>query len=59
MKPIIEYIWHQLRSDKKLFMAGDTLRLNHTVKDKNTYDAIIVGSGISGGWAAKNFAKKD
>lgn len=39
-------------------MAGDTLRLNHTVKDKNTYDAIIVGSGISGGWAAKELCEK-
>jgi choline dehydrogenase-like flavoprotein len=24
----------------------------------NTYDAIVVGSGISGGWAAKEFAEK-
>ena len=24
----------------------------------NDYDAIVVGSGISGGWAAKNFVKK-
>ncbi|MDB5210605.1 MAG: family oxidoreductase [Sediminibacterium sp.] len=39
-------------------MPGDTLRLNHTVKDKNTYDAIIVGSGISGGWAAKELCEK-
>ncbi|MES2373990.1 MAG: GMC family oxidoreductase [Bacteroidota bacterium] len=39
-------------------MAGDTLRLNHTVKDKNSYDAIIVGSGISGGWAAKELCEK-
>jgi choline dehydrogenase-like flavoprotein len=26
--------------------------------DKNTYDAIIVGSGISGGWAAKELCEK-
>src|SRR4030095_4185739 len=26
--------------------------------DKNTYDAIIVGSGISGGWAAKEICEK-
>ncbi len=25
---------------------------------ENTYDAIVVGSGISGGWAAKEFAEK-
>ena len=26
--------------------------------DKNTYDAIVVGSGISGGWAAKELCEK-
>jgi len=26
--------------------------------DNNTFDAIIVGSGISGDWAAKNFVKR-
>jgi len=25
---------------------------------KNTYDAIVIGSGMSGGWAAKEFAAK-
>ena len=25
---------------------------------QNTYDAIIVGSGISGGWAAKELCEK-
>ena len=25
---------------------------------QNTYDAIVVGSGISGGWAAKELAEK-
>ena len=24
----------------------------------NNYDAIVVGSGISGGWAAKEFCEK-
>jgi len=24
-----------------------------TTKKSNTYDAIVIGSGISGGWAAK------
>jgi choline dehydrogenase-like flavoprotein len=26
---------------------------------KRTYDAIVIGSGASGGWAAKNFVIKD
>ncbi|MES2004798.1 MAG: GMC family oxidoreductase [Bacteroidota bacterium] len=39
-------------------MPGDTLQLNHLTKGKNTFDAIIVGSGISGGWAAKELCEK-
>ena len=27
-------------------------------KDQNTYDAIVIGSGISGGWAAKELCEK-
>ena len=27
-------------------------------KDKNSYDAIVIGSGISGGWAAKELCEK-
>jgi len=27
-------------------------------KEKNQYDAIVVGSGISGGWAAKELCEK-
>ena len=26
--------------------------------DKNTFDAIVIGSGMSGGWAAKEFTEK-
>jgi choline dehydrogenase-like flavoprotein len=26
---------------------------------ENTYDAIVIGSGISGGWAAKELTEKD
>ena len=26
--------------------------------DQNTYDAIVIGSGISGGWAAKELCEK-
>ncbi len=29
-----------------------------THQQKNTFDAIVIGSGISGGWAAKEFCKK-
>jgi choline dehydrogenase-like flavoprotein len=28
------------------------------LKDNNTYDAIVIGSGISGGWAAKECCEK-
>ncbi len=31
---------------------------NNTGKDEATYDAIVVGSGISGGWAAKELCEK-
>ncbi|MBV9962597.1 MAG: GMC family oxidoreductase, partial [Parafilimonas sp.] len=32
---------------------GDTLNINNKGKQQNTYDAIVIGSGISGGWAVK------
>jgi choline dehydrogenase-like flavoprotein len=34
-------------------MPGDTLNINSRGAAKNTFDAIVIGSGISGGWAAK------
>ena len=34
------------------------MNLNVKAKDQNTYDAIVVGSGISGGWAAKELCEK-
>ncbi len=34
------------------------MNLNLKAKEQNTYDAIIVGSGISGGWAAKELTEK-
>jgi choline dehydrogenase-like flavoprotein len=36
-------------------MSGDSshIHINAGGIDKNTYDAIVIGSGISGGWAAK------
>lgn len=39
-------------------MPGDTLLINNQSKKQNTYDAIIVGSGITGGWAAKALCEK-
>ncbi|HFA50565.1 MAG TPA: GMC family oxidoreductase [Bacteroidetes bacterium] len=32
--------------------------INIDWKKENTYDAIVIGSGISGGWAAKELAEK-
>jgi len=34
------------------------MHLNIKAKQANTYDAIVVGSGISGGWAAKELTEK-
>jgi len=39
-------------------MPGDSLSINNKSKKHNSYDAIIVGSGISGGWAAKELCEK-
>ena len=38
-------------------MPGDTLHINSGGVQKNTYDAIVIGSGISGGWAAKELCE--
>ncbi len=40
-------------------MPGDSLQVsvNSGGLQKNTYDAIVVGSGISGGWAAKELCE--
>ena len=35
----------------KSFVMGDPI-------GKNRFDAIIIGSGMSGGWAAKEFTEK-
>ncbi len=34
------------------------MNLNLKAKEQNTYDAIVIGSGISGGWAAKELTEK-
>ena len=39
-------------------MPQDTLNINSKSTPQNTYDAIVVGSGISGGWAAKELCEK-
>lgn len=39
-------------------MPGDPSYINNKAKANNTYDAIVVGSGISGGWAAKELCEK-
>lgn len=39
-------------------MLPDSLAVNTKAKKQNTYDAIVVGSGISGGWAAKELCEK-
>ena len=39
-------------------MPGDSLNINNKAVAQNTYDAIVVGSGISGGWAAKELAQR-
>jgi choline dehydrogenase-like flavoprotein len=39
-------------------MPGDTLQINNKAVEQNSYDAIVIGSGISGGWAAKELCEK-
>jgi choline dehydrogenase-like flavoprotein len=39
-------------------MPGDSLLINNKAVAQNTYDAIVIGSGISGGWAAKELTEK-
>ena len=34
------------------------MNINTNLKEQNTYDAIVIGSGISGGWAAKELTEK-
>src|ERR1041385_3756775 len=39
-------------------MAIDSVNINNKAQTKNTYDAIVIGSGISGGWAAKELTEQ-
>jgi len=34
------------------------VRINSKGKEENSFDAIVIGSGISGGWAAKELCEK-
>ena len=38
-------------------MPADTLHINNKAAAQNTFDAIVIGSGISGGWAAKELCE--
>ena len=37
---------------------GDSTYINTKAEHQNYYDAIVIGSGISGGWAAKELCEK-
>ncbi len=39
-------------------MPTDSTLINSGGKQQNSYDAIVIGSGISGGWAAKELTEK-
>ena len=39
-------------------MPQDSTNINNKAVTQNTYDAIVIGSGISGGWAAKELTEK-
>ncbi len=38
--------------------TASLVNLNLNGQKENTYDVIVIGSGISGGWAAKEFCEK-
>ena len=39
-------------------MPNDTTNINTKAGNQYSYDAIVIGSGISGGWAAKELCEK-
>jgi choline dehydrogenase-like flavoprotein len=39
-------------------MGDNPVNVNNRAVKENTFDAIVVGSGISGGWAAKELTEK-
>ncbi len=38
--------------------SASLVNLNLNGQKENTFDVIVIGSGISGGWAAKEFCEK-
>lgn len=40
------------------FNNDSTININSKGKEQNTFDAIVIGSGMSGGWAAKELCEK-
>ena len=38
--------------------SASLVNLNLNGQKEHTYDVIVIGSGISGGWAAKEFCEK-
>jgi choline dehydrogenase-like flavoprotein len=52
------YLFVILTPTKHDAMPGDSLNVNSKAVIQNSYDAIVVGSGISGGWAAKELTEK-
>jgi choline dehydrogenase-like flavoprotein len=39
-------------------MPGDTLLINNKAVTQNNYDAIVIGTGMSGGWAIKELTEQ-
>ncbi len=39
-------------------MPGDTPNINNKAIAQNTYDAIVIGTGMSGGWAMKELTEQ-
>ena len=39
-------------------MDNDPVNINNKAVRENTYDAIVIGSGITGGWAAKELTEQ-
>ena len=42
----------------RLYLQSLTYESHRKSTQQNTYDAIVIGSGISGGWAAKELTQK-
>lgn len=51
------FIWPLKFNDMAADLAS-TIFFNASGKNQNTFDAIVIGSGISGGWAAKELCDK-